>query len=793
LQVGGHYLAGMTAEILIALVLLGGAVIAFASGRFRLDLVALVVLVLVAILGLAPVERVLQGFANPAVLAIAGMFVISAGLSRTGVADMVGRWILRVAGPGEFRLILAVTLVSATLSGFVNNIGVVAMMLPVVVELARKVETPPSKLLIPMAMGAQLGGFTTLIGTSPNLLAGDALREAGLEPFSLFDFSPVGVALVLAGTLMMVLVAPRVLPERTPVDRRTAAIRPGIRDGVELEERLLVLEVPPGSPLVARTLEQSLIGPALGLRVLAIDREGDRILAPGPGTQLRAGDRLVAQGNPDYFLELRSGRHLIPASGEPPALRLETAEVGLASLRIAPDSPLRGRTVGQAHFRDEEGVLVLSLERPGFRRRTHLLDAPLEAGDLLLVQGARERLEALAAAGHFEEVTLLTGAEAVEAFGLDERLWSLRVLEGSVLAGKRLGDARLGDDVGMVVLGVERGDERVALPSADLELEPGDLLLVKSRPEDLLMLRGLQRLHLHSDAGPEPEELEGPEAGFVEVVLAPRSTLIGKTIREVQFRGRFGLHVVAIVREGEVLRANLRDETLRFGDALLLYGSRNRARGLAREPDFILLREPSAEPPDFRLAPRSILILAVALTTIITGWLPVAVGVLTGAVLMVVARCLTPEEAYRAIDWPTLVLVAGMLALGAALAETGTATVLGEQLLALTAGAGPMGLLAALTVVTAVGAQIIPAPALVVLMAPIALTGAAQLGISPYPLVLAVAIASTSLASPVSQPAQALVMAPAGYRMGDFLRLGIPMTLVVLVLTVLLAPVVFPF
>ncbi|MEX2530005.1 MAG: SLC13 family permease [Gemmatimonadota bacterium] len=783
----------MTIEILLALALLAGAVIAFATGRFRLDLVALTVLVLVAILGLAPVEQVLAGFANPAVLAIAGMFVISAALSRTGVADMVGRWILRVAGTGELRLVLAVTLVSATLSGFVNNIGVVAMMLPVVVEIARKVETAPSKLLIPMAMGAQLGGFTTLIGTSPNLLAGDALREAGFEPFHLFAFTPVGAALVLAGTLLVVLVAPRVLPERTPVDRRGVVVRPGIREGVGLEERLLVLEVPVGSPLLGRSLEESLMGPALGLRVLAIEREGDRILAPGPGTHLHAGDRMVVQGSPDYFMELKSGRHLIPESGEPPAVRLETAEVGLASFRIAPDSTLRGKTVGQAHFRDEEGLLVLALRRPGFRRRTHLLGTPLESGDLLLVQGARERLDALAKAEDFEEVTPLTGAEAVETFELNERLWSLKVLEGSVLAGKRLAEARLGDDVGMVVLAVEREGERVALPPADLELEPGDLLLVKSRPEDLLMIRGLQRLILHPDEGPGPEELEGPDVGFVEVVLAPRSALIGKTIREVQFRGRFGLHVVAIVREGEVLRTNLRDETLRFGDALLLYGSRSRARALAREPDFILLREPSADPPDYRLAPRSVLILGAALTTIIAGWLPVAVGVLTGAVLMVVTRCITPEEAYRAIDWPTLVLVAGMLALGAALAESGTATMLGEQLLGLTAGGGPMGLLVALTLVTAVGAQIIPAPAIVVLMAPIALTGAAQLEVSPYPLVLAVAIAATSLASPVSQPAQALVMAPAGYRMGDFLRLGIPMTLVVLALTILLAPVVFPF
>jgi di/tricarboxylate transporter len=253
------------------------------------------------------------------------------------------------------------------------------------------------------------------------------------------------------------------------------------------------------------------------------------------------------------------------------------------------------------------------------------------------------------------------------------------------------------------------------------------------------------------------------------------------------------MHVVAIKRESGVVRTNLRDEVLRFGDALLLYGPRRQQRALSRDPNLILLQTPEGEAPRSRRAPLALLVTGVALVPVMAGWLPVAVGVLAGAVLMVLTRCLNPDEAYRAVDWPTLVLVAGMLALGAALGDTGAMELLGGILLG---GAGSLGVYAVLgllVVVTSVGGQIIPGSAVVVLMAPVAIAGAELLGVSPHAFVMSVAIASTSLASPVAHPAHALVMAPAGYRTADFLRLGVPMTLLVLALTVLVTPIFFPF
>lgn len=785
----------MTADIVLVLLLLAGAVAAFATGVFRMDITALLVLAGVALLGLAPPERALGGFANPAVIAVGGMYVLSSGLSRTGVADWVGEGLIRWAGGSERSLIVAVTLFSGVLSGFMNNVGVAAMMLPVTINLARKAELAPSKLLIPMALGAQLGGFMTLIGTSPNLLAADVLRDAGREPFTLFSFTPIGAVLLLAGTLFISLAAPRLLPDRTPDDAGTR--RRELRDAVDLEERFFYLTIPSTSTLDGVTLGDSLIGSALGVHALAVDRPGDRResrrLAPGPGTVLRAGDRLLVQGRPDFFLSLRGKRHLTQRGQAVPVEWLESGGRGVALARVAPGSPIVGSSVSSLDFRAKEGVLVLSLLREGFRRRTHLQDTEIRVGDELLLHGPIEKLAGLADTKVFEEVKRIAPEEAVRRFELGERLWSLLVTADSLLAGRKLGETRLGDAIGMMVLAIGRDEGSVLLPGPDTELEPGDHLLVKTRAENLAILRGLQRLDIELDPELPPDTLESATAGFVEVVLAPRSSLIGKTLRQANFRGRFGMHVVAVIREGETLRANLRDETLRFGDALLLHGPRRKARTLGREPDLIPLNEPEAGPPDVRLAPRSIVVVAAALVPVILGLVPVAVGVVAGAVAMVVTRCLTPEEAYRAVEWPVLVLMAGMLALGAALDASGAARMLGTGIMAMAGPLGPHGLLAFLVGVAALAAQVMPGPAVIVLMGPIAVAGGLEFGVAPEALVLGVAIASTSLASPVSQPAHALVMAPAGYRPADYLRLGVPITLLVLVITVVLAPIVFAF
>jgi di/tricarboxylate transporter len=832
----------MSTEILLALVVLAATILLLVTGLLRSDLIALLVLVVVAILGLVPPQRALAGFASAAVLTVAGMYVISAGLSRTGVAEVLGQWILRVAGNGEVRVMVAVTLVSGIISGVMTNVGVAAMMLPVVVGIARRAAIPPSKLLIPMVLGTQMGGLLTLVGSTPNLLAADALRSAGFEPFGLFSFTPIGIVILAAGTLLIATVGPRLLPTREPRRPVGEVDRSGIRDDVELSERLFYLKVPRQSLLTGKTLAESLIDSALGVHVLALLREGRTIRAPGPETTLRGGDRVLVQGRPDFFLELRGRRHLAGRGGAMNPEWLESPEVGLARARVARRSAFVGRSPAELDLRARRGILVLTLVRDDAFRRTHIVDTPMQVGDELLLQGPRDKLAELAAGSDVEGLEPLTATAAVREFELEERLWRLRVTPHSLMAGRTLAETRLGDAAGLTVLavasdpsgeggadtggeggaetdddggsdtdwdaGADSGEDAGAptvgdgpaggwrvrlLPGPDLRLEVGDHLLVKARPDDMIVLRGLQRLEVDLDTPVDAGLLEGADAGFTEAVLAPRSSLVGRTLRQVNFRGRFGMHVVGIVREGGVIRAELRDEVLKFGDALLLYGPRRNQRALAREPDLILLRLPEGDEPEPRLAPLSILITVGSLLPVMFGLVPVAVGILGGAALMVLTGCLSTDDAYGAIEWPTLVLIAGMLALGAALDETGAVVLFGEALLDGVGGLGAPLMLAVLVAVSALAGQFIPSTVVVVLMAPVALAAGDFLGVSPYPLVMGVAIAATTLASPVSHPAPALVMAPAGYRRADFLRLGVPLTLLVAVLTILVTPLFFPF
>ncbi|TVP75467.1 MAG: hypothetical protein EA352_08225 [Gemmatimonadales bacterium] len=781
----------MSFEIAWALVLLTGTVALLATGRFRVDVIALLVLVVVALTGLAPVDRVLAGFSNPAVLALAGMYILSAGLSRAGVADWMGRRILGWAGSGELRLILAVTLVSGILSGFMNNVGVAAMMLPVVLALSKRTGTAPSRLLLPMVIGAQLGGFTTLIGTSANLLASDALREAGHDPIGLFGFTPVGGPILGAGVLLVLVLAPRLLPHRTPP---TGGVeRPALRQEAGLGQRFFRLRIPSGSLLDGRSLGESLIGPALGVHVLSVEGARGRRLAPGPAVLLGSGDELLVQGRPDEFLRLRGRRHLASDGSDLQPDWLEAGGATLARARIPAGSAMEGRTPTELGLREREQVLVLSLVRDEVTWRTHLQDTTLAAGDVLLLRGQPERLRALEAAGTVADLEPLGAQDAVRDFGLEDRLWSLRVTDDSALAGRRLSDTRLGDALGLLVLAIRREGEPVLLPAPATVLRPGDHLLVKTSPEDLAVLRGLQRLKVETDVTVDPARLESPEAGFADALVAPGSSLIGRTLRQAGFRRRFGLHVVAVLRDGGVIREGLRDLKLRLGDALLLHGPRRNARLLVEEADLILIHDPQPVPADPRRAPLALGSVGLALVPVVLGWIPVAVGVLAGAILLVLTRCLTADEAYRAVEWPVVVLVAGMLALGVALDETGTGAWLGTLLLAFTEPGGPWLVLLALTTLGAVSSQLLPGPAVVVLLAPVALAGAAQLGVAPQPLLLALAISATSLASPVSQPAHALVRVPGGYGAADFARLGLPLTILVILMVTLLAPLAHPF
>ncbi len=778
----------MTPDIALVLGILVLAVILFVSEWVRVDVVALMVMTGLALTGLLTPTQAVSGFSNPAVITVWAVFILSGGLSRTGVAGILGRQILRLAGPGEGRLIMVIMLTSASLSAFMNNVGVAALLLPVVMDISRRTGRAPSKLLIPLAFSSLLGGLMTLIGTPPNILVSAALDEAGFGPFRLFDFTPVGAGVVLAGVAYMSLVGRRMLPSRDPA-REMAGEEIDLSRVYDLRAGLFALDVPEGSPLAGKSLAESRVGSALGVNVMGVLRHGRLELAPEPSIVFEPGDTIVVHGEREVVEELGGRAYLTVDSESVDLEELISPEVHLAEVTLSARSRLIGKTLRDIDFRHRfHGCLVLAVWRDGAPLRTHLATTTLEPGDVLLVHGHVRELETLGESAEFEVSIIFDPL----IYGIEERLMACTVPSESPLVGKTLEESRLGDVFSLGVMGIVRRGEKRLMPPPDERLEAGDRLLVKGRPEDLVSVGGLYGLPVERELAPGLGRLESERVCLAELTLAPRSAVAGKTLPEIHFREKYGMNVVAVMRKGVVYR-NLRYFPLQFGDALLLHGPREKLKLIASERDFLVLSAEVQAPPLARKAPLSALLMAGVVAAVMLGLTPIYIAAVTGALLMVLTGCLTMDEAYRAIEWRAVFLIAGMLPLGLALQETGAAELLARGVVDTVGGLGPLAVVAALYILTALCAQVMPTAAVAILIAPLTLTTAADLGLSPQALMMTVALsASASFMSPVAHPANVLIMGPGGYRFVDYIRVGLPLTLVCLAVTLLLLPLVWP-
>jgi di/tricarboxylate transporter len=780
----------MTLEIFIVLLILIIAILLFITEWVRMDVVALIVLSALVVTGLVTPTEALSGFSNPAVITVWAVLILSGGLARTGVAGLIGRRLLKFAGKSEVRLLIIIMLTVGILSGFMNDIGVASLFLPVVIDIARRLKMPPSKLLMPLAFAALLGGLNTLIGTPPNILISDALKEAGLQPFEMFDYTPVGMSVLIAGTVFMALVGRRLLPNRDPAREFSSTQSKDFKSLYELHDRMVILNLPEGSILHGKTLAESRLGSVLGLNVVAVIRNGTTQLSPEPAFALQAGDQLLVEGRLDQFADLQGKDHLIMEKEGFTLARMVSGDVELVEARLSPSSSLVGQTLRQIGFRHSYEVIVLAILREGAPYRTNLETIPLLGDDVLLVQGSKEQINDL----RNDPDLTITAPTALEDYRLEERLMIAHVPNGSPLVGKTLSESRLGDSYGLLVAGIIRSGKTRLLLSSDETLQAGDTLMVKGKQSDLLLLEGLQNLEVERKTPLDLEELESEEIGLVETVLSPHSTLAGKTLRDLNFRFKYGLSVLAIWREGQAYRSNLRDTPLRFGDALLMYGPRERLRMLGTEHDFLVLTEEAQEAPRQQKIPTALLVMAIVLIPVIFDWLPISISAIIGVVLMILTKCLTMEEAYRSINWKAIFLIAGMLPLGIAMEQTGAAQFLANGMIGLIGDLGPLVVMAGFFLLAALTSQFMPNPAVAVLLAPIALRTATDLGISPYPLMMAVAVsASAAFLSPVGHSANVLVMGPGGYRFSDYLKVGVPLTLVVLGVVLIVMPVFWPF
>ena len=781
----------MTLEIALVLLLLMAALVLFITEWLRMDVVALLVLCALALLGLVSPAEAVSGFSNPAVITVWAMFIMSEGLTRAGIADSIGRRVIRLSGNSETQMIIVIMLVAGLLSAFMSNIGVVALLLPVTVEAARRCGIPPAKVLMPMAFGAMLGGLLTLIGTPPNLLVSIALENNNQPGFNLFDFALIGLPVLLAGTLFVAFIGRHLLPATDPGRAGLAGSR-NLSDQYGLQERIFALRLPKPSLLAGRTLEESGLINTVGLVVIALTRGKETFTLPSRQTVLKAGDIVLAQGKFNRFERLRSWNSLTIEREAPMLHEKLLAASGLAELEVAADGPLADEILEHHRFRENYQLNVLAVKRPGQTLRTRLADLSLAGGDKILVQGSRTALEAMQKQEAFSAVNPLSADDVKRQYKLEERLFVLGLPVDSPLVDSTFADNRLGDAFDFRLLGLFRNGEIIQQFHSDDKLEAGDLLLIQGREEDLDILRGFKELERLDDMSPYLDLLAKGKLELVEATLHPRSKYIGQSVNALQLDKRYKVEVAAIWREGRSYRTALGSMQLQPGDALLIVGPRSRLAQLTDSEHLIVMNPVQVKPINASKAPLAAGLMGLMVLLTVTGVLPIYLAAILAATLMVASRCLSMEQAYAAIDWRSIFLIAGMLPLGLAMQHSGAAAWLAGGVQSGLGQYGPLAVMAGLYLVTALGTLVIPTVALVLIMAPIGLMLSSALGVNGQSAMMVVAVAATSLASPVSHAANTLVMGPGGYRFVDYLKVGGPLSLLLFVITMALLPVFWP-
>lgn len=610
----------MNGELIWVLSLLAIAVVLFATGKVRMDAIALMVIVAFVLSGMLTLNEAFSGFSDPNVILIAALFIIGDGLVRTGVATKMGAWLVSVAGNSETKMLIYLMLTVAGLGAFMSSTGVVAIFIPVVLSVSARMNTSPSRLMMPLSFAGLISGMMTLVATPPNLVVNSELLREGLHGFSFFSVTPIGLVVLILGIVYMLAV--RFMLKTDNGDsardgRKRSTFRDLIRE-YHLTGRARRLAIRPGSPMIGQRLDDLKLRERYCANVIGVER-------------WRRFRRVIVNVN------------------------------------------------GVSEFRARDVLLI-----------------DMSASDVDLRQFCGEQM-----------------------------------LEPMVLRGEYFADQAL--DVGMA-----------------------------------------------------------------EVALIPDSEMIGKTVREIAFRTRFGLNIVGMKRDGKAMDGSVVDEPLQLGDILLVVGNWRQIALLAkRGRDFVVLNMPvevDDASPAHSQAPHAIFCLVLMVALMLTDEIPNPIAAIIACLLMGKFRCINAESAYKAIHWPSIILIVGMMPFALALQKTGGVDLVVKGLMDVAGGEGPYLMLGCLFVMCAAIGLFISNTATAVLMAPIALAAAKSMGVSPYPFAMVVAMAaSAAFMTPVSSPVNTLVLGPGKYSFSDFVKIGVPFTILVMVVCVLLIPVLFPF
>jgi di/tricarboxylate transporter len=366
-----------------------------------------------------------------------------------------------------------------------------------------------------------------------------------------------------------------------------------------------------------------------------------------------------------------------------------------------------------------------------------------------------------------------------ETYQLEERLWEVRVLPGSRLVNVPLNQSHIGEELGLTVLAIWRGHQAILTPEPMEVILSGDYLLVLGREERVAKLSewGLSIGRENGNVNVRHDY----SVDLTEVVIPPRSAAVGKSLSDLRFRNKYGLTTVALWREGRSYRTDVGRFPLQVGDALLMVGAVPRIRSLAQERDYLVLQSShAARPPHPDKIVWAVLITVAVLLVAIFEFLPTPEAMLIGAVAMVLMGCLNIDDAYRAIEWQAVFLIAGMLPVSIAIVNTGLAARISDSVVGLLSSYGSLALIAGLFLLTMIVVQVMGGQVSALILGPVAVNAALQFGINPQAVAVAVAIAcSTAFLTPMGHPVNVLMMGPGGYKPGDFTRVGLGMTAVV--------------
>lgn len=384
----------MTLDQMIILSVLISALALFIWGRWRYDLVAVLALLVVALTGLIPPNRVFDGFGHPAVITVVAVLIISRALTDSGAVDVIGKTLNAINGQPTLQT-AALTGMVAFSSAFMNNVGALALFMPVALQVCRKSNRPASEVLMPLSFGSLLGGLITLIGTPPNVIIALYRQRTSGEPFAMFDFTPVGIGVALVGTIFISLIGWRLLP----IGRQSGMTADKL---FEIDDYIIETRIPENNKLLVGNRLSELEKSGKGdVAILALVRGGRRLLAPAPYEWLRASDSLILEGHSDALKDLvdKAGLEIV-GSPTVKAENLSSERVGMFEAVVSPGSPIEGRSASQLKLHERYHVNLLAISRQGQSIRQRISRINFQAGDVLLLQGEIETMtETLAALG----------------------------------------------------------------------------------------------------------------------------------------------------------------------------------------------------------------------------------------------------------------------------------------------------------------------------------------------------------------------------------------------------------